>query len=166
MSTSFQREIPKARINITLDVETGAARKNIELPFNILVLGDFSQGKAQGLLSEREKFKVSKNNINHVLASIKPEIQLNLPNAINSKENELSAKLKFEAIKDFRPENIVTQIPELRNLLAMRNLLKDLRSNLIDNVEFRKEIEKIIKDKKQLQDLRQLLNSVVSEDME
>ncbi len=44
MADSFQNEIPKARVNITLDVETGGARKKLELPLKMLALGDFSGG--------------------------------------------------------------------------------------------------------------------------
>ena len=45
MADSFQKEIPKARINISLDVETGGAKKKIELPLKMLVMGDFSNSK-------------------------------------------------------------------------------------------------------------------------
>jgi type VI secretion system ImpB/VipA family protein len=39
---SFQREIPKAGVQITLDLHTGGAQKKIELPLKLLVAGDFS----------------------------------------------------------------------------------------------------------------------------
>ncbi|EIR79976.1 hypothetical protein YPPY32_2003, partial [Yersinia pestis PY-32] len=49
-------------------------------------------------------------------------------------------------MKDFEPESVARQIPQLRALLAMRNLLRDLKSNLLDNATFRRELENILKD--------------------
>ncbi|MCI0250009.1 type VI secretion system contractile sheath small subunit, partial [Cronobacter sakazakii] len=37
-------------------------------------------------------------------------------------------------------------IPQLKAMLAMRNLLRDLKSNLLDNATFRRELETILKD--------------------
>ncbi|MHA3265505.1 type VI secretion system contractile sheath small subunit, partial [Yersinia pseudotuberculosis] len=67
-SSSFQNEIPKARINIKLDLHTGGAQKKVELPLKLLVMGDYSNGQEQRPLSEREKLNINKNNFNSVLA--------------------------------------------------------------------------------------------------
>jgi type VI secretion system protein ImpB len=45
----------------------------------------------------------------------------------------------------------------------MRNLLKDLKSNLLDNGTFRKELEKIIKNQPELEDLRSELEKLAPE---
>ena len=55
MSESFQKEIPKARVNISLDLHTGGAQKRVELPLKLLVMGDYSAGQASGALAERKK---------------------------------------------------------------------------------------------------------------
>ena len=57
---SFQNEIPKARVNLKLDLHTGGAQKKVELPLKLLVTGDFSNGAEQRPLSEREKIDVNK----------------------------------------------------------------------------------------------------------
>ncbi|CNL52191.1 type VI secretion protein [Yersinia enterocolitica] len=57
-------------------------------------------------------------------------------------------------MKDFEPENVARQIPQLRALLAMRNLLRDLKSNLLDNATFRRELENILKDETLSDELR------------
>ncbi len=47
MSKSYiQSEIPKARINLKLDLHTGGASKKTERPLKLLVAGDFSHGQA------------------------------------------------------------------------------------------------------------------------
>jgi type VI secretion system protein ImpB len=39
MANSFQNEIPKARVNIKLDLHTGNGQKKVELPLKLLVTG-------------------------------------------------------------------------------------------------------------------------------
>ncbi|WP_049614439.1 type VI secretion system contractile sheath small subunit, partial [Yersinia pekkanenii] len=73
-SSSFQNEIPKARINIKLDLHTGGAQKKMELPLKLLVMGDYSNGQEQRPLSEREKLNINKNNFNSVLAEFQPSL--------------------------------------------------------------------------------------------
>ncbi|HAT3613098.1 TPA: type VI secretion system contractile sheath small subunit, partial [Klebsiella michiganensis] len=49
---------------------------------------------------------------------------------------------------------------QLRAMLAMRNLLRDLKSNLLDNATFRKELEKILKDPALTQELRDEMSAL------
>jgi type VI secretion system protein ImpB len=42
----------------------------------------------------------------------------------------------------------------------MRNLLRDLKANLLDNVEFRRELEKIMKDPAMSSELRAELTAL------
>lgn len=160
MADSFQSEIPKARVNIKLDLHTGGAQKKIELPLKLLTVGDFSNGKAEGPLSEREKINVNKNNFNSVLAELNPEVNLTVKNTLANDGTEENIQLQFQDMKDFEPEQVARQIPQLRAMLAMRNLLRDLKSNLLDNVTFRKELEKILKDPTLSDELRNELNAL------
>ncbi len=166
MAKSFQKEIPKARVNITLDLETGGAKKKKELPLKVLALGDFSRGKTTGPVAERERIDINKNNFDNVLKELSPELKLTVPNAIKNDGTEIKANLKFNSYKDFHPENIAEQIPELKNLLAMRNLLKDLKSNVLDNTAFRKELEKILKQEHGVQGLLQELKLIKADNAE
>ncbi|WP_204315855.1 type VI secretion system contractile sheath small subunit [Enterobacter hormaechei] len=137
MADSFQNEVPKARINLKLALHTGGAQKKIELPLKLLTVGDFSNGKENRPLSEREKINVNKNNFNSVLSEFNPEVNLTVPNTMAGDGSEESIKLNFSDIKDFEPEQVARQIPQLRAMLAMRNLLRDLKSNLLDTASAR-----------------------------
>jgi len=137
MADSFQNEVPKARINLKLALHTGGAQKKIELPLKLLTVGDFSNGKENRSLSEREKINVNKNNFNSVLSEFNPEVNLTVPNTMAGDGSEESIKLNFSDIKDFEPEQVARQIPQLRAMLAMRNLLRDLKSNLLDTASAR-----------------------------
>lgn len=154
MADTFQNEVPRARINLKLSLHTGGAQKKVELPLKLLTVGDFSNGKEDRPLSEREKINVNKNNFNSVLSEFNPEVNLTVPNTMAGDGSEENIKMNFSNIKDFEPEQVARQIPQLRAMLAMRNLLRDLKSNLLDNATFRKELEKILKDPALSQELR------------
>lgn len=160
MADSFQNEVPKARINLKLALHTGGAQKKVELPLKILTVGDFSNGKETRVLSEREKINVNKNNFDSVLSEFNPEINLSVPNTLTGDGEEENIRLQFSCMKDFEPEQVARQIPQLRAMLAMRNLLRDLKSNLLDNATFRKELEKILKDPALTQELRNEMSAL------
>ena len=146
MADSFQSEVPKARINLKLDLHTGGATKKTELPLKLLVAGDFSHGQETASLSEREKVNISKNNFNSVLAGYAPNVNLTVKNTLADDGSEDNISLTFRDINDFTPEQVARQIPQLKAMLAMRNLLRDLKANLLDNQTFRKELEKVLLD--------------------
>jgi type VI secretion system protein ImpB len=160
MVTSFQNEVPKARVNITLDIKTGDFKKKKELPLKMLVLGDFSLGKTEGPIAQRERINVNKDNLDNVIKELSPTITISVPNTIKNDDSELALQLCFETLKDFHPEHIVHQVQELKNLLAMRNLLKDLKANVLDNHIFRHELERIIRSENELTSLHKELKKL------
>lgn len=164
MAQSFQNEIPKARVNITLDVETGGAKKKVDLPLKLLVVGDYSNGKGKGRIADRTRINVDGNNLEAVMKELKPSASFSVPNTSRGDGGEIDVKLEFESFKSFSPELVAGQIPEISNLLAMRNLLKDLKSNLLDNSKFRKELERIVHSRPDMDGLRQELEKLAPAD--
>lgn len=146
MTDTFQSEVPKARINLKLDLHTGGASKKTELPLKLLVVGDFSHGQEAKSLSERNKVNISKNNFDSVLGEYAPQVNYSVNNALADEAGDTAVSLTFRSLQDFTPEQVARQIPELKAMLAMRNLLRDLKSNLLDNQAFRKELESILRD--------------------
>jgi len=146
MAESFQNEVPKARVNIKLDLHTGGAQKKVELPLKLLVMGDYSNGQDTRALSDRTKVSINKNNFDSVLADYNPMAKLAVENTLTTDETELPVTLDFKSMDDFKPDVVASKVPQLRALMAARNLLRDLKSNLLDNAMFRRELEKIIKD--------------------
>ena len=163
MSNSYQNEVPAARVNIQLDLHTGGAQKKVELPLKILSVGDYGRGKDKRTLSEKEKVSINKNNFDAVLKDFKPEVALNVPNTLADDGSNVNVNISFESMNDFSPEQVAKKIPQLRSLLAMRNLLRDLKSNLLDNATFRYELEKIVKDEQLSDELRAELESIVAQ---
>lgn len=164
-SNSFQNEVPKARVNIKLDLHTGGAQKKIELPLKLMVMGDYSNGQEQRGLSERNKVDINKNNFDSVLAEFSPALKLAVENTLADDAANTTLELKFQNMKDFEPEQVARQIPQLRALLAMRNLLRDLKSNLLDNATFRQELERILKDDALSDELRAELAALAPQEV-
>lgn len=160
MSESFQNEVPKSRVNIKLDLHTGGAQKKVELPLKLLVVGDFSNRKESRPVSERERVNLNKNNFNNVLSDFSPELSLTVEDTLLGDGSDKGVRLNFNNMKDFEPEQVARQVPQLKAMLAMRNLLRDLKSNLLDNVTFRRELEIILKDSALSDELRTELASL------
>lgn len=164
MSDSFQNEIPRARVNIALDLETGGATVKKELPLKLLVMGDFSNGKGEGDLAERQRVNITANNLEKVMEDLAPATTFSVPNKISNEEgSEIKVDLEFKKFKDFHPEQVAAQIPEVSSMLAMRNLLKDLKSNLLDNSTLRKEVERIMGSEADINTLKDELSKHISQ---
>jgi type VI secretion system protein ImpB len=163
MSTSFQNEIPAARINLKLDVGKGDAKKKIELPLKMLVLGDFSFQKQDTRVGEREKIAVNKNNFTQVMESMDLKVDATVENKLTG-EGEMKVGIPIKNMDSFKPENVAAHVPALSRLMSARNLLKDLKSNLLDNREFRKRLEEIIKNPDAAKSLQEELKNIVPEE--
>lgn len=160
MSHSWQNEVPKARINLRLDLHTGGATKKTELPLKLLVAGNYSNGAEQRPVSEREPVNINKNNFDNVLSEFSPSVSLSVENTLAGDGSEENISLTFRGMNDFSPEQVSRQIPQLKAMLSMRNLLRDLKANLLDNQAFRKELEKILLDPALSAELRSELSAL------
>ena len=161
MGTSFQNEIPPARINLKLDVGKGDAKKKIELPLKLLVAGDFSGKKQDKRVGDREKVAVDKNNFTQVMESMDLNLNYAVDNKLSDEGGSIPINLNIKDMNSFKPENVAKDVPQLSRLLAARNLIKDLKSNLLDNREFRKRLEKIINDPEAAKALQEQLKALV-----
>lgn len=153
MARSFQKEVPRSRVNITLDLEDGGAQKRTELPLKMLVMGDYSKAGGTERVSERSRIEVSRDNLESVLADMAPRVRYSVPNTLADDGSEVEVDLTFDSFQSFHPEQVARQIPQINNMLAMRNLLKDLKSNLLDNGKLRRELEGILGDEPRLNEL-------------
>jgi type VI secretion system protein ImpB len=163
MSGSFQNEIPPARINLKLDVGKGNAKKKIELPLKKLVVGEFSFKKHNDRVVDREKISINKENFTQVMESMNLNLKFNVENKLTG-SGDLAVDLNIKNLDSFKPENVAKSIPALSKLLAARNLLKDLKSNLLDNRDFRKRLEQILKDPNATKTLQDELKKLIAEE--
>lgn len=137
---SYQQEIPKARINITLDIEKEGAQLQHELPHKVLALGNFSGDRAKESLAKRSPISVNPHNLDEVIAKLKPTLHLEFSEA----DTTHRVNLTFQSLRDFHPDQLVYQEATLKKLIAMRQLLMDLRAQMIDNRQFKNQLQSML----------------------
>lgn len=137
---------PKERVNIVYKSHTGDKSEEVELPLKMLVLGDFSGRPSDEIVEERRTININKENFDDVMKGYNLSVQLNVPNRLDDKADELSVQLKMAGMKDFSPDNIAEQVPELKALLELRKSLLALKGPLGNVPAFRKSIQSILSD--------------------
>ena len=142
---------PKERVNIVYKTDTGGAQSEKELPFKQLVIGDFTQRADATPVEQRKAINVTKDNFSEVMASQKLKLDLNVPNALAADGSEMAVSLKVSSLKDLEPESVARQVPELAQMLELREALNALKGPLGNIPAFRKKILAIIQDEKSRQ---------------
>lgn len=138
---------PKERVNIRYKPATGDAKEEVELPMKMVFLGDYTLKEDDTPLEERQRINIDKDNFNEVMRKQDLSADVKVKNTLSDDPDaELSASLKFETLKDFEPEQMAKQVPELRQLLELRQALVALKGPLGNMPAFRKAIEASLKD--------------------
>jgi len=167
-SESVQRVLTRVRpprVKITYDVEIGSAIEKKELPFIVGILVDLAgdpptasaeepvEGaapvKAAVPLKDRPFVEIDRDNFDTVLQAISPKISIKVTNHLNGEDGkklggEVTFPLKFEKIDDFRPESLILQVKELKDLLDKRNDLRDLLTKSDGSDKWAKLIDRTI----------------------
>ena len=138
---------PRERVNIVYRPATGDAMEEVELPLKLLVIGDFTGKTDDRMLEDRETINIDKDNFNEVLKGQGLDVSVTVPNKLSEDpEDEMGVNLKFDSLKDFGPESIAEQTPELKKLLELRKALGSLKGPLSNIPDFRKKIQELVKD--------------------
>lgn len=133
----------ESRVNIKItDALRGGAEP--ELPFRILVMGDYTQKEDGRAIEERVPLDINKSNFDSVMQSFNLSLDLGVDDKISGK-GEMPVSLKFGTLKDFRPESIARQVPQVQRLLKMRDGLKALRPSM-GSKQAQKTLKSAIKD--------------------
>jgi len=140
-----QSESPKERINVTYTPATGDQNEEIEIPFKLMVLGDFNPNEEFTTVEDKKPISVNKSNFNDVLQEQKLTLEMSVDNKLTDTEDDtLDVKINFNSMKDFSPENIVEQVDELKKLQELRESLMSLKGPLGNIPAFRKAISDAI----------------------
>ncbi|MBR9972004.1 type VI secretion system contractile sheath small subunit [Magnetospirillum sulfuroxidans] len=154
------------RVKITYDVETGGAIERKELPFIIGVLADLSGKPTEALpaVKDRKFVEIDRDNFNEVLASIKPELVVRVPNRLAPDNDEqLSAALSFSHMDDFGPVEVLKQVEPLRRLFEARERLRDLLTKLDGNDMLEGLLKQVAEDPAKQEELKKLLAPAAEE---
>ena len=110
---------PKERINITYKAKTNGQNADVELPLKLMVMSDLTGG-SETPLEEREILSINKNNFNQIMQKMDINANFSVKNTLGTGAEELDVNLKISSMKDFSPDNIIKQVPELNKLLQLR----------------------------------------------
>ena len=111
----------------------------------MLVVGDFTDRNDATPVENRKPVNVNKDNFNEVLSANKVNASMAVKNTLTG-DGELSLSIGFKSMKDFEPEQVARQVPELAKMLDLREALNALRGPLGNIPAFRKKIQTMIGD--------------------
>lgn len=151
---AIQDEIPRSRITLTYRTTINGQPETVNLPFRLMVLGDFSRGtsKDQQLdLDERKIRSLSGNNLDAVIRDMGIQLKLSVPNRVNPDESAvLDVELPIQGIKSFGPDEVAKHVPQVKALLLLRALLLEAQSNIDNRKDLRKKIYDLFSKPEQL----------------
>lgn len=155
---------PKERINIRFIPATGDQQAEVELPLKVLVTGDFKGHTEETNVGERVPVRVDKNNFDEVLKESEVKLALQVPSKLSEdKDATIAVNLEFNAMKDFGPDSIAQQVPELKKLVELREALVALKGPLGNVPNFRKTIQQLLTDEKARAALAKELNIILDD---
>ncbi|MCL9780273.1 type VI secretion system contractile sheath small subunit [Vibrio sp. S4M6] len=150
--------IPKSRFMIAYDTRVnGELKKGKELPFKVLVLGDFSSGLSndQNVALEVRKIRSLKSGIDMVLKDMDICLNIRIPDVMNHNEGALVAyNIKVDSIKSFQPESIMKNIPKINNLLKCKSMLTSFEKDIENSRDIKRLMDSIFSDSEALDKLK------------
>ncbi len=150
---------PKERINIKYVPATGDAQAEIELPLKMLVVGDFTGKPDDAAVEDRKAVSIDKNNFTAVMRESDLSISTTVPNRLSDEEGSaLALSLKINSLSDFNPDSLVSNVPELRQLMALREALVALKGPLGNIPAFRNRLQELVNDQASREKLLAELN--------
>ncbi len=155
---------PKERINIKYVPATGDAQAEVELPLKTLVLGDFKGHAEETPIEERQAISVDKNNFEAVMRESDLKLSTTVKNKLGDDENaELPVELNFKSLNDFTPDNVASQVPELKKLIELREALVALKGPLGNIPAFRERLQDLMNSQESREKLLSELNLISGE---
>lgn len=152
MADSTQEKLGRnqpPRVHLSYKVETEGALQEKELPFVVGVVGDFAgnnPSEKQPPLAKRAFTEVDSFNYDEVMSKLNAGITMNVDNLLTGDDSKLKVDLQIRSLADFHPENVAKQIGEVRQLLEIRQKLKELLLSVQGDADVKTELGKLIKD--------------------
>lgn len=155
---------PKERINIKYVSSTGEQHDEVELPLNLLVIGDLKGTTEDASIEERPAVSIDKYNFSSVMKEADIQLDMDVPNRLeDDAKDDLRIRLNFESMVDFTPDRVARQVPELNKLLELREALVALKGPLGNIPAFRSRLQSLLSDESLRDQLLSELNMATGE---
>ncbi len=147
--------VRRPRVNITYEVYTPNGMVKKHLPFVVGVLADLSGQPKTPLkpVGQRAFIEIDRDNFNEVLKKQTPRLVLKVPDRLTGSDSQIGVELNFKSLDDFEPANVAKQIPQLKELLDMRQRLSELLALTGGKNESEKLLEQLLENMQKTQTL-------------
>jgi type VI secretion system protein ImpB len=139
---AIQDEIPKSRLTLKYKTEIEGQPEDLSLPMRLMVNGDFSLGNSKDRkldLEERRVRNMDGTNTDAVMKDMDIGLKFSVANAIDPENNEdIDVELPIDGMKAFSPDQIAQNVPKIKGLLMLKQLLEEVISNVDNRKDFRK----------------------------
>jgi len=151
---AIQDEIPKSRLTLKYKTEVSGQPEDLTLPMRLLVTGDFSLGSSKDRkvdLEERRIRNMDGKNTDAVMKDMGMSLKFAMPNKIDPEnEEDMNVDIPIDSMKAFLPDNIAQNVPKLKGILMLKQLLEEVMSNVDNRKEFRNLIGHLLSDQEAL----------------
>jgi type VI secretion system protein ImpB len=144
MAKDASSAAPKEMVNIRLPAPADGAEGE-ELPFKMVVMGDFTSAEDDTPIEERKLMRVNQKNLNEIISKMDVKTSFAVSNKLGGPEDEqIPVDLKFDNINSFRPEEVAKQVPQIKTLVELRKRLIHLRAQASRDPQMLKELNKVL----------------------
>ena len=114
------------RVNLVYDSMIGDKSVEVELPFRLLVLGDYTLNESSEYFSDQEPVVLKTPGIDSLFLRYQPEITLTVKNCLVDDGSSLALSFRFRTLKDFDPDQLVRNSRELSSIIKFITDLGDV----------------------------------------
>ena len=144
MSKKFEGSVaPRERINISYVPKTDGQTAEVELPLNMLVVGDTGNTQETSPLDERQAVSVNKHNFGAVMAEAAIGLNFTVPATLKGSTTD----------DDFSPDSVARQVPEVNKLLELREALTALKGPMGNLPAFRTQLQALLENEESREQL-------------
>jgi len=126
------------RVNLAYKTTIGGVEQEIELPFRLLVCGDFTCNEASQYLDGQQIHVISEKTLAPLFSKYKPSVSIQVENKLLQDDSDLVLDYQFHSIEDFSPENIIAKTDVFmalqRFIASLEKLVKNDFKSAIDDV--------------------------------
>ena len=163
---AIQDEIPKSRLTLRYKTEVNGQPEDLSLPMRFLVTGDFSKGSSKDRqvdLDERNTRNMDGKNTDAIMKDMGIRLNYAVTNKINPDQDEdMQVDIPLDSMKSFSPDQVAKNVPKIKGLLKLKELLEEVVSNVDNRKGYRKLLSELMSDEEALKKMMEELKDFES----
>ncbi len=114
-----------ARINLVYATDES---DDVEIPFRLLIMGDFSLTTSATHLHDSKPVSIDLKNFSKIMERHKIHLNVGIKNHLTMDEhNDFFIDISIRCMEDFKPDRVVDSIPEMKQLIELKTQLSSLK---------------------------------------